>query len=103
MALLKAAGLGGLAAICGSIPLKRLCLASQGRSARVSLFGGAALSRESLDVALIQAAVEAGASFLPETRAILHETDADSPERSGAHVGSGSSKAREASKHPRGS
>ncbi len=77
-ALLNAAGLGDHAAIRRAVPLQSLCLASGGHLARVPLFGGAALSRESLDVALIQAAVEAGAAFLPETRAILLEKDAKS-------------------------
>ena len=84
MALLTAAGLGGLAAMRGSIPLKRLCLASKGRMARVPLFGGAALSREAFDVALIQAAVEASVSFLPETRAILPEKDTGSRDCDGS-------------------
>jgi menaquinone-9 beta-reductase len=84
--LLSAAGLGNLVAIRQAVPLKSICLTSGGRLARVPLSGGAALSRESFDAALIQAAVEAGAAFLPETRAILLEKDAkslgcDSPRR----------------------
>ena len=77
-ALLDAAGLADHPALRRAIPLKSLCLTSGGRLASVPLFGGAALSRESFDVALIQAAVEAGAAFLPETRAILSEKDAKS-------------------------
>jgi flavin-dependent dehydrogenase len=78
-ALLDAAGLGNLTAIRRAVPLKSLCLASGGRLARVPLSGGVALSRESFDAALIQAAVEAGATFLPETGAILLEKDPKSP------------------------
>lgn len=74
-AILDAAGLGDVAALRQAVPLKSLCLASGGCLARVRLFGGAALSRETLDAALIQAAVEAGADFLPETIAIPLEKD----------------------------
>jgi menaquinone-9 beta-reductase len=77
-AVLTAAGLGNLAAMRGAVPLKSLCLASGGRLAHVPLFGGAALSRETLDAALIQAAVEAGADFLPETLAMPLEKEAKS-------------------------
>jgi flavin-dependent dehydrogenase len=77
--LLDAAGLGKLAAIRQAVPLKSICLASGGRLARVPLSGGVALSRESFDAALIRAAVEAGAAFLPDTRAILLKKDAQSP------------------------
>ena len=72
-AVLARAGLGGLAAGRGAVPLECLQLAAGGRRARLPLAGGAALSREAFDAALVKAAVEAGADFLPETRAILVE------------------------------
>jgi flavin-dependent dehydrogenase len=77
-AVLTAAGLGNLPGLRGAVPLKSLCLASGGRLAHVPLFGSAALSRESLDTALIQAAVAAGADFLAETLAIPPEKGAKS-------------------------
>jgi flavin-dependent dehydrogenase len=78
--LLDEAGLGNLAAIRQAIPLKSICLASGGRLAHVPLSDSAALSREVFDAALIRAAIEAGAAFLPETRAILSEKDEKSRE-----------------------
>ena len=56
-----------------AVPLESIRLAAGGRAASVPLSGGAALSREAFDAALIEAAVAAGAAFLPETRAVLLE------------------------------
>jgi flavin-dependent dehydrogenase len=67
---LTAAGLGDLPAAVGAVPLTRLRLAAAGRRAEVALVG-VALSREALDLALARAAVQAGAHFLPRTRAAL--------------------------------
>jgi 2-polyprenyl-6-methoxyphenol hydroxylase-like FAD-dependent oxidoreductase len=39
---------------------------------------GAALGREALDTALVQAAIDAGAAFLPQTRAALANIEPDS-------------------------
>ncbi len=72
-AVLRGAGLGALTADCRAVPLECIRLAAGGRHARVPLAGGAALSREAFDAALVRAAVEAGADFLPMTRAILIE------------------------------
>jgi flavin-dependent dehydrogenase len=68
---LGAAGLGGLAADCGAVPLGAVELSCGGRSARVALSGGVALSREAFDAALVREALRAGAAFLPQTRAAL--------------------------------
>ena len=72
-AVLRAIGLGSLPARCGAVPLTHMRLAAAGRSACVPLTGGAAVSREAFDAALVEAAVAAGAAFLPETRAMLPE------------------------------
>jgi flavin-dependent dehydrogenase len=68
---LEAAGLGGLAAGRGAVPLRAIVLASHGRSARVALAGSVALSREAFDAALVEEAMHEGAAFLPQTRAVL--------------------------------
>jgi flavin-dependent dehydrogenase len=66
---LAAVGLGELVGRCGAVPLDRVRLASDGRSAEVRLPGGVALSRETLDAALVREAIAAGASFLPNATA----------------------------------
>ncbi len=73
---LAAAGLGGLAAARGAVPLEAMALTSGGRSARVALSGSVALSRETFDAALVQEAVRAGSAFLQQTRAALPPEDA---------------------------
>ncbi len=72
-AVLEAIGLGALPARCRAVPLERIRLAAGGRAADVALSGGMALSREAFDAALIEAAVTAGAAFLPETRAMFSQ------------------------------
>jgi flavin-dependent dehydrogenase len=67
-------GLADLPGRCGAVPLRQVRLAAPGCDAAVPLPGGAALSRQALDAALVGAAVEAGAAFLPGTRAV--RTDA---------------------------
>ena len=76
-AALRAAGLGALPARCRAVPLEGIELAAGGRRARVPLWGGAALSREAFDAALVEAAVEAGAAFLPETRTVFVESHSE--------------------------
>jgi menaquinone-9 beta-reductase len=70
LSTLAAAGLGDVPTACAAVPLTRLRLAARGSMAEVALTG-VALSREALDMALAQAAVAAGAHFLPRTRAAL--------------------------------
>ena len=65
LTLLQEVGLGAMLATSGAVPLTAIRLASAGRSASVPLSGGMVLSRESFDAALIYAAIEAGADFLP--------------------------------------
>ena len=49
-------------------PLVSVQLLHQGRAASLSLPGGGVLSRETLDPALVRAAIAAGAHWLPESR-----------------------------------
>src|SRR5262249_20439552 len=65
LAILDAVGLGTLTRDCGARPLSHLRLAVVGRSALLPLSGSEALSREAFDTALVQAALAAGAHFLP--------------------------------------
>ncbi|HXG11788.1 MAG TPA: FAD-dependent monooxygenase [Gemmataceae bacterium] len=71
LATLQGVGLGGLAGRWGAVPLKAVRLAARARRVLLPLPGGAALSRERLDSALVEAAVQAGAAFLPGTWAAL--------------------------------
>jgi flavin-dependent dehydrogenase len=68
---LAQAGMSSLASRCRAVPLTNLYLAARGRRAALPLPGGAALSRESFDAALILEAIAMGAAFLPETYATL--------------------------------
>jgi flavin-dependent dehydrogenase len=71
LATLRAAGLEPLIERSGAVPLRGIRLASAGRVADVPLSGSLALSREAFDASLVQAAIEAGVSFLPQTWASL--------------------------------
>jgi len=71
LATLHSAGLGELTARCGAIPLQRIRLAVADRAADVPLSGGVSLSREAFDAALVTAAIQSGAAFLPGTQASL--------------------------------
>lgn len=70
---LDTAGLGTLVAGAGGVALDGLRLAARGAEARLALPAGAALGRERFDAELVQAAMQAGAAFLPLTRAGLPE------------------------------
>lgn len=63
LSALAEVGLGQLPFKLGAVPLNRIALACGGRSAELKLPGGMALSREAFDGALIDAAVESGATF----------------------------------------
>jgi flavin-dependent dehydrogenase len=65
--ILADVGLGHL--FCKMVPLRRLLLACRGRVASAPLTRSAALSREALDQSLVEQAIKAGATFLPETTA----------------------------------
>jgi flavin-dependent dehydrogenase len=77
LAILAEVGLGGLAAELRATPLTTLQLGARGRTARLDLPGGVALSRAALDTALVEAAVAAGAVFLPETTGTLRDLTSD--------------------------
>jgi flavin-dependent dehydrogenase len=60
-----------------AVPLSRALLASTGRQASIRLNQGVALSRMALDAALVEAAIQAGAHFLPETTASMERRSAE--------------------------
>jgi 2-polyprenyl-6-methoxyphenol hydroxylase-like FAD-dependent oxidoreductase len=76
LAVLHDVGLGSLVTRLGGVGLGELRLHFRGRTARLPLPAGAALSRGKFDAALVDAAWEAGAQFLPETRAIVADREA---------------------------
>ncbi len=73
LAALAAAGLGGLPARSGAIGLRQFHIGFRKRTARLALPAGVALSRAALDVALTEAAVDAGATYVSETQASVGE------------------------------
>jgi flavin-dependent dehydrogenase len=76
LGVLEAVGLGSLVPRLGGIALDQFQLRLDGRTARLALPAGAALSRTRFDAALVDAAQEAGARFLPETKATVAAVDA---------------------------
>jgi menaquinone-9 beta-reductase len=70
LTMLASVGLGDIMDRYAAPPLQHLRLAAAGRRAIVPI-AGRALSREILDAALVDAAMDAGAFFLPETLAVL--------------------------------
>ena len=71
LSALDSVGLGDLTARYGAVPLTRFELAAAGARARLPLPDGVALSRETLDHALIGEAQSEGAEFVPDARARL--------------------------------
>jgi flavin-dependent dehydrogenase len=71
LAVLAAVGLDRIVPRMGGISLEELHLHLAGRTVQLPLPAGAALSRSRFDAALVSAAIEAGAHFLPETRALV--------------------------------
>ncbi|MFO7775599.1 MAG: FAD-dependent monooxygenase [Candidatus Hydrogenedentota bacterium] len=67
LAALALAGLGGLARKHGAAPLERFRLSTGRAEAELPLPTGEAITRRSLDAALAQSAVDAGAAFVTET------------------------------------
>lgn len=60
------------------LPLDTVRVVSGGRSARIPMPGGAVVSRETLDAALVRRAIAAGAEWLPNMLAeTIHEDPAD--------------------------
>jgi flavin-dependent dehydrogenase len=76
LSILAAVGLGDLPRDRGAVSLGEVYLATDTRGARVPLPAGAALSRQALDAALVEAAVAAGAGFLPQAWAALGDLSA---------------------------
>lgn len=77
LAALESAALGDLPDRCGAIVVRQMCLAVPGHRAAISLPGWKVLSRERFDAALAEAAVDAGATFLPNTCASLGPVEQD--------------------------
>ncbi|HEV3204456.1 MAG TPA: NAD(P)/FAD-dependent oxidoreductase [Gemmataceae bacterium] len=75
--ILNDVGLKDLPSLHRGIPLHRLVLASGQRLAKIGIQSGVALSREALDSSLVEAALEKGTAFLPQTRASLGRAAAE--------------------------
>jgi flavin-dependent dehydrogenase len=75
---LRSAGLGNLAGDLGGTRLDKLELRFSGRSLRLGLPGGIALSRHRFDAALAGAAVASGATFLQRTEGMVGPVQAKS-------------------------
>lgn len=73
LSALDDAGLGGLIEDLGGEGLSAFELAASGRSARMKLPRGMALSRATLDHALAKSAVQSGARFIPGCKVSLEE------------------------------
>jgi flavin-dependent dehydrogenase len=77
LSALRAAGLGELPARLGAVPLDRVTLAANGRTATVRLPGGVSLSRETMDAALVREAEQVGAAVRTGVRVKLGELRPD--------------------------
>ena len=75
LAALTAAGQGPLLDHLGARPLRSVQLGLQGAQAELALPAGRVLSRMALDQGLVQAAVAAGATLVPEVTAELGPAD----------------------------
>jgi menaquinone-9 beta-reductase len=71
LSLLKKIGLVRTLNASKAAPLTRLIVHAQQKSAAVNLPGGVAVNRMDFDAALVKTAVDAGAKFLPATKAAL--------------------------------
>jgi flavin-dependent dehydrogenase len=67
LAVLNSVGLGALPATLGGMALDQFDVRSGRRGVRIALPEGTAVSRLRFDAALVEAALAAGAAFLPET------------------------------------
>lgn len=77
LSALRSAGLGAMPAAIGAVPLNRVRLAANGRTAVVRLPTGMALSREAMDTELVRRAELAGATVRTGVRAKLSELTPD--------------------------
>ena len=75
---LRRAGLGERLAGLGGPAITAVRLRHEGRQATVPVPDGVAVSRRTLDAMLVEAAIEAGARFLPETTAVVLPEPAES-------------------------
>jgi len=71
---LEVVGLGDLPLRLGAQPIHAMQVADDRRQAVIPLPGGAALSREVLDAALVKEAIACGTHFVPQTSAALEST-----------------------------
>jgi flavin-dependent dehydrogenase len=71
LGVLRMVGLGDLVDRLGAMDLERFDVRLRGKMARFPLPGGKALPRDVFDAALVEAAVAAGAQFLPATKATV--------------------------------
>jgi menaquinone-9 beta-reductase len=71
LGVLAAAGLADVVPRAGALALDAMRLAARRRRAEVTLPGWRVLSRERLDLGLVEAAAQAGAHFRPRTHAAL--------------------------------
>jgi flavin-dependent dehydrogenase len=71
MAVLGQLGLACELRRCGAVPIDEMLLVVGRRTTRFGLPPGLAISRATLDAQLVQAAVDAGVTFLSETSAIV--------------------------------
>tara|TARA_R110002111_G_scaffold144910_2_gene211268 strand:- start:122966 stop:124141 length:1176 start_codon:yes stop_codon:yes gene_type:complete len=71
---LQQIGLGDIFEEFDAVPLKSFQVRYHGRELNIPLPGGLAISRSVFDERLVQAAVDAGAYFLPETTAMLKDS-----------------------------
>lgn len=72
---LQRCGLGRLPCELGGSPLTHALFSFAGNHVRLLLDGGHAISRRAFDAALVRAAIEAGAEFLPGYRAAVQSAD----------------------------
>jgi flavin-dependent dehydrogenase len=73
LSTLRSVGLADLASTHHAVPLHKIQVTAGRQSAQVNLQESVALSREAFDSALIESAIRAGVSFLPQTLATFGE------------------------------
>jgi len=74
---LERAGLRSMVASLNGTPLQFLSIASGGRSAKIAIPQALSLSRKKFDAAMIDAAKQRGAVFLPSTKGVLNTVKND--------------------------
>jgi menaquinone-9 beta-reductase len=76
---LDSIGLGGLPRRLGARPLSGVRVAFERAQTRIRLPGGAAVSRDAFDAALVEEAIRAGAAFLPRSSASVPQAGLHPP------------------------